>query len=158
MATRMTTLLYGEKPGCDVAPGNRADTADAAVPAPAPPFLTSPSFAPPPRSTTTQPLAATPVRPLYPTPHPDPWLARRAAASFAEKNVALPAIMFGIAAAAAVFAGLAVVAVALAWSHSMTLLAQVALMVVGGYLISVGVGYVVSESAEQRLSHAHAYG
>lgn len=144
MATRMATLLYGDKPGCDVEAGNRADAADLALPAPAPPFPLSPSFLPPtPPRVRTQPLAAaaTPMRPPYPTPNPEPWLGHRVASL-------LPAVMLGVVAAAAVFAGLAVFGVALAWSSAMTLLAQVVLMVIGGYLISVGVAYVVSARAQ----------
>ncbi len=38
MATRMMTLLYGDKPGADVEPGNRVDTVDD-LPAAAPPPL-----------------------------------------------------------------------------------------------------------------------
>lgn len=145
----MATLLYGDKPGCDVEPGNRADTADLALPAPAPPYPLSPSFVPPitPR-VGTQPLAVAPVavpvapmRPPYPTPNPEPWLGHRVASL-------LPAVMLGVVAAAAVFAGLAVFGVALAWSSAMTLFAQVVLMVIGGYLISVGVAYVVAANAQ----------
>lgn len=126
MATRMTTLLYGAEPECDVAPGNRADTLDIDVPAPAP------------------------MRPRFPTPNPDPWLAKRERAH----AVALPAIMFGIAAAAAIFAGLAIVGIALAWRHSMAPLAQVALMASGGYVLCVGIGYVASRPSRDHLGHA----
>jgi hypothetical protein len=53
MATRMTTVLYGDEPGTDVAPGNRVDVQSASGPdAPAPP----------------------PMRPIYPTPTPTPWV------------------------------------------------------------------------------------
>jgi hypothetical protein len=55
MATRMTTVLYGDEPETDVAPGNRVDgpsTSSQGVPAPPP------------------------MRPIYPTPTPTPWLER----------------------------------------------------------------------------------
>lgn len=151
----MTTLLYGEEPGCDVAPGNRADTADVPIPAPAAPFLASPSYIPPvPRRTTMQPLAASPMRQVFPTPSPDPWVASAVPAAgvadVGERDIALPSIMFGVAAAAAVFAGLAVVGVALAWSQSLGTVAEIALMIVGGYLMAVGIGYVVSTSSRER--------
>jgi hypothetical protein len=38
MATRMMTLLYGDKPEADVEPGNRVDTADDQPPASLPPI------------------------------------------------------------------------------------------------------------------------
>jgi hypothetical protein len=38
MATRMTTLLYGDKPEADVEPGNRVDTTDSEPPASPPPM------------------------------------------------------------------------------------------------------------------------
>jgi hypothetical protein len=38
MATRMMTLLYGDKPEADVEPGNRVDTADDLPPASLPPM------------------------------------------------------------------------------------------------------------------------
>ena len=53
MATRMTTLFYGDKPGIDVEPGNRVDSETPSGPnIPAPP----------------------PMRPTYPTP--SPWVRR----------------------------------------------------------------------------------
>ena len=53
MATRMTTLLYGDKPESDIEPGNRVDSDGA----------TGPSIPAPP-----------PMRP--PGPMPSPWVRR----------------------------------------------------------------------------------
>jgi hypothetical protein len=82
MATRMTTLLYGEKPEIDVEPGNRVDSEDGpSVPAPPP------------------------MRPPYPMP--SPWVRREAIAASAPRG--LRAIL-GVAAASLVAACLAYVA------------------------------------------------
>lgn len=85
------------------------------------------------------PVAATPpvslvppMRPTYPTP--SPWA----------RPFALRGLVVGLIAAAVLFAGLAIFGIALAWSYSMTTFAQVALMVLGGYLISAGVAYIAS--------------
>lgn len=54
----MTTVLYGDEPETDIAPGNRVDvqsTSGQGVPAPPP------------------------MRPMYPTPTPTPWVQREAA-------------------------------------------------------------------------------
>ncbi|MDB4937618.1 MAG: hypothetical protein JWP87_4590 [Labilithrix sp.] len=113
----MTTLLYGDKPGSDVEPGNRVDSS------------TDPSDSPPPPSS---------VRPTYPTP--TPWHHRQ--------PLAFRAIMIGLAAVAAVLVGLSMFSIALVWSNAMTQLAQVALMVAGGYLIAAGIAYVASAKPE----------
>jgi hypothetical protein len=113
----MTTLLYGDKPGTDVEPGNRVDSS------------TDVNAAPPPPSS---------VRPTYPTP--SPWVRRQ--------PLAFRAIMIGLAAVAAVLAGLSMFSIALVWSYAMTQLAQVALMVIGGYLIAAGIAYVASARPE----------
>jgi hypothetical protein len=115
----MTTLLYGDKPGCDVEPGNRVDSST---------DVCAVDAAPPPSS----------VRPTYPTPMP--WHARR--------PLALRAMVIGLAAVAAVLAGLSMFSIALVWSYAMTQLAQVALMVAGGYLIAAGIAYVASANPE----------
>jgi hypothetical protein len=80
-----------------------------------------------------------PMRPIYPTPNP--WLQHEA-----RKPIALDSMMFGVAAAAAVLAGLATFAIAMVWAHSMSAGVRLTLMVIGGYLIAAGLAYVVSQN------------
>lgn len=141
MATRMATLLYGEKPNTDVEAGNRADTADT-VAQPAAPYPPSPSFVSP---SSRAGVASTvpdlpPMRPMYPTP--SPW----------GQPFALRGIVLGLVAAAVVFAGLSIFGIALAWSQAMTTFAHVGLMVLGGYLIGVGLAYIVSVDQRRKLA------
>ncbi len=131
MATRRTTLLYGEKPAADIHARTQADddaTADTLV-------------TPPVRLLPTIELRAAHVpetlpqpRPMYPTT--SPWRQPR--------SLALITLALGVAAAGAVFAGLAILAISMAWSHQITLLAQLGLMALGGYLVSAGVAYVAT--------------
>jgi hypothetical protein len=117
MATRMATVLYGEKPNADVEAGNRVDTFAAAGPAPeralAPEVSATPTVPSPP-----------PVSPMSPP--------------------ALRGLVLGLAAAGAVFAGLSLAGIALAWSNAMTSSAQLALLLVGGALVAAGVAYIAS--------------
>ena len=114
MATRMMTLLYGETPGSDVEPGNRVDSASSGIVSKVPP-----------------------LRPIDPTP--TPWARPRRA-----RPLALRGMMIGMAAVAAVFAGLALFSVALVWGVAMSQLAQISLMVIGGYLLAAGAAYVAA--------------
>jgi len=127
MATRMTTLLYGEKPCSDVEAGNRADLADAG-PSPQPDVGVVAAV-----DVSNLP----PMRPKAPTPQP--WI---------RPPFALRALMLGVAAAAAVFAGLALFGVAIAWSYAMTLFVQLTLMILGGLFVAAGVAYVASAHPE----------
>ena len=87
MATRMTTVLYGDEPETDVAPGNRVDVETASgqgVPAPPP------------------------MRPFTPTPTPTPWVRREAVeATTAPRGLR---VALGVAAASAVAACIAYLA------------------------------------------------
>lgn len=67
-------------------------------------------------------------------------------------------MMIGMAAAAAVFAGLALFSIAVAWGPTMTSLARVALMVLGGYLIAGGIGYVIGASPAKAQPQRHSHG
>lgn len=80
-------------------------------------------------------------RPPMPTPQPTPWMTQA-------RLVALPAMTRAIVATAAIWAGLAVSGVALAFGSSITLAGQLALGVVGAYLIAGGAGVVVSTRPE----------
>jgi hypothetical protein len=125
MATRMTTLLYGEKPEADIAPGNRADAeidpGDSG---------THPRLLP-----TVELKAAEPVtRPTPTSPEPSPWVAA--------KPVAFPSLELGLAAVAAIFGGLAMLASTLAWP--MTSLARIGLAGLGGYCIAIGIAIIMS--------------
>jgi hypothetical protein len=83
------------------------------------------------------PSASTPpMRPMYPTP--SPWLERQ--------PVALDTMMMGVVAAAGVLAGLATFAIAIAWAPSMSTPVRLMLMAIGGYLIALGLAYVVSKN------------
>lgn len=112
MATRMATLLYGDKPGADVEPGNRVDTTNGGTQAPPP------------------------LRPSS--------LARRSHEPFALRGVVV-----GLAAAAAILAGAALSAIAIAWSRSLAPPVQVSLIVIGLVMIAGGTAYVVSASPRQ---------
>jgi hypothetical protein len=61
---------------------------------------------------------------------------------------ALRGLMLGMAAAAAVFAGLALCSAAAVWGSAMTPFARICLMVVGGYLLAGGVAYVAAAHPE----------
>jgi hypothetical protein len=124
----MTTLLYGEKPGTDVEVGNRVDTG---------PTSASSGIVP----------KATPMRPNYPTPTPTPWLQRGRGVE-QRQPFALRGMMIGMMAAAGLFAGLALFSVALVWGYAMSQFAQLALMILGGYLIAAGVAYVAAANPE----------
>lgn len=134
MATRMTTLLYGEKPGTDVEVGSRVDVGPASA---------SSGIVP----------KVPPMRPNYATPEPSPWLERRSVAQ--RQPFALRGLMLGIVAAAGVFAGLALFSVALVWGYAMTQFARLALMMLGGYLIAGGVAYVVAGNPETTRRPQH---
>jgi hypothetical protein len=162
----MATLLYGGRPNADVEAGNRADTVDM-IPVPPPQtFALSPSFVPrepPPPTSAAAPSGVAPtapepppspgpaptlppMRPIYPTP--SPWGPR------APHPHAFRSLVLGLLAAAALFGGLTLFGIALAWSHAMTRFAHVALMVIGGYLVAAGVAYVVSRNPETTPSRA----
>jgi hypothetical protein len=134
MATRMTTLLYGEKPGTDVEVGSRVDVG---------PSSASSGIVP----------KVPPMRPDYATPEPMPWVERRSGEP--RQPFALRGMMLGMIAAAGVFAGLALFSIALVWGYAMTPLAQLALMVIGGYLIAGGVAYVVAGNPETTYRPHH---
>lgn len=149
MATRMATLLYGEKPNADIQAGNRADTVDdipAAAPLPPPALPPSSGFVSPSANAalpTTVPL----VPPVGPnSPSPSPWVRR--------EPFALRGMVRGLAAAGVLFAGLTLFAIALAWASSLTTVARVSLMVLGGYLISLGVAWVITTGPEARPASA----
>jgi hypothetical protein len=84
MATRMTTLLYGDRPGIDVEPGNRVDSES-----PSGPSIPSPP----------------PMRPTYPTP--SPWVRREQIAEPPPRGLRT---VLGVAAASLVAACIAYVA------------------------------------------------
>lgn len=86
-------------------------------------------------------VPAPPMGPIYPAP--SPWA----------KPPELRSLLLGLLAAGLLFAGLSLVGVAFAWSSTMTTLAQVALIIVGGYLIALGVAYVVSRDSSATASH-----
>lgn len=159
MATRMTTLLYGERPGADVAPGNRADAEDDPGASGTHPRLlptievraveveaAAEPTAPAPLRAAELEAAAEPAvpAPLPTYPRPDPWLEAPGPLSAPS---ALPAMMLGLATAAAIFAGLAIWGVAFAWSQSLSRLGQLGLMALGGYLIAVGIAYLLPRPA-----------
>lgn len=131
----MATLLYGETPNTDVEAGNRADTIDMVAPAPPAPLAAPAPLVSGVPSTVP---ALPPMRPNYPTP--SPWVRR--------EPLALRGLVLGLVAAAVLFSGLTIFGVALAWSYSMTTFARFALMVLGGYLIALGVAYIVSVNPE----------
>jgi hypothetical protein len=180
MATRMATLLYGEKPNTDVEAGNRADTADTVdMPAvPAPMFPYAPSFVPPSSHVTPGVRAAaaheTPVMVPFapsapaaavvepqgpqgrmPTPTPPPMRPTYPTPSpWVQPSFALRGLVLGLVAAAVLFAGLAIFGIALAWSYALTTVAKLALMILGGYLIGAGVAYIVSVEPRAAVTHA----
>lgn len=145
----MTTLLYGEKPGADVAPGNRADAEDDPGASGTHPRLlptveicavvveraAEPTVPPP--------SPSSPPSPTYPPP--EPWRERRSP---------LPSMILGLVTVAAVFAGLAIWGVAFAWSQSLSRLAQLGLMAAGGYLVAIGIAYMLSAQHAQRAQRA----
>lgn len=88
MATRMTTVLYGDTPETDVEPGNRVDFESASA--------SGPSVPEPP-----------PMRPTYPTPTPTPWVRREPMAAPAPPGLLA---VLGIAAASLVAACIAYIA------------------------------------------------
>ena len=118
MATRMMTLLYGDKPEADVEPGNRVDLTNG-----------GPHASPPPMRTMT-----------VSEPHGSPQ----------RSHLPLGGLVLGLAAAASVVAGIASTLVALVWSRSIAPGAQVALFVVGVFLLAGGVAYVVSNPTKTR--------
>jgi hypothetical protein len=118
MATRMTTLLYGEK--------LTAETAGKSVLAKDP----DESGAHPRAPTVEVRAAVQPARP-----------------------VALPTLMVGLAIVAIVFAGLALWSIAIAWSESMAPPAKIGLMVLGGYLLAIGITFLVS-APQREIAHA----
>ena len=121
----MTTLLYGEQPEADVAPGNRADAENDPGAS-----GTHPRLLP-----TVELRAAEPVAHPAPTyPEPSSWLA--------PKPVALPSLMLGLAAIAAVFGGLALLAVMLA--GSMAPFARIGLGALAGYFLAMGIAIILS--------------
>jgi hypothetical protein len=89
MATRMTTVLYGDEPETDIAPGNRVDLeSSSGESVPAPP----------------------PMRPKYPTPMPSPWVRREAVRATPAPRGLRTAL--GVAAASILAAALAYIAAA----------------------------------------------
>ena len=126
----MTTLLYGELPEADVAPGNRADAEESGA---HPRLLPTIEL----RAITVEAVEPPPLPPQeQPDPAPNPWGEPRL--------LALPAMMMGLAAAAAGMGGLAMWGIALAWSQSLTTLTQLGLSVVGGYLVAVTVATILA--------------
>jgi predicted phage tail protein len=109
----MMTLLYGEKPGADVEPGNRVDLTNGGAQSPPP---------------------MTPPRAASESPH----------RAQHEAHFALRDIVFGLVAVSAVLAGITAALVALVWSPSIAPGAQVALFVVGVFMFSGGIAYVIS--------------
>jgi len=117
MATRMTTLLYGDRPEADVEPGNRVDAeGDVAHPST------------PPMRPAEERLAA--VRDTHSRPF------------------ALRGLVLGLAATAAVLAGVTVELTAFVWAPSIGPAAQVALVVIGVFLIAGGIAFVVSNPTD----------
>ena len=114
----MTTLLYGDKPEADVEAGNRVDLTNG-----------GPQTSPP---------------PMTPT-HGEPATLQRTAV---RGPFALRGLVLGLAAAATVLAGIAATLVAFVWSRSMAPGAQVALFVIGVFLLSGGIAYVVSNPTQ----------
>jgi hypothetical protein len=139
MATRMTTLLYGEAPEADVAPGNRADAADEPGASGAHPRLLP--------TVELRAVAATgdPTLPPPPPtqPVPSPWTMPPVALPSAPP-VALPSLVLGLVTVAAIFGGLAIWAGAFAWAGSMTRVGQLGLTALGGYLIAAGIAVLLS--------------
>jgi hypothetical protein len=130
----MATVLYGDKPHADVEAGNRVDTAEAAPPgadadasASQAPLAPEAALSPDATATPTVP-SPPPVGPMSPTVAP----------------AALRGLVLGLAAAAAVFAGLSLGGIALAWSRAMAPVTQLTLMLVGGALVAAGVAYIVA--------------
>lgn len=128
MATRMTTLLYSGKPGADVAPGNRADAEDEPYARGMNLRLLPPielrayavdwgperRFVPPPRA------------PLLPPP-----------------TIALPTLLLALACMTAIFAGLAVLGVAIAWASTASVMTTLGLSMLGPYLIVSGLALLL---------------
>jgi hypothetical protein len=145
----MTTLLYGEQPGADVAPGNRADAENdpAASRSHAPVPSTVPGVEDAVVAVQTALGSATSMEPAVPpvsTPtyaEPSPWSA---------PLVALPALLLGLLAVSAIFAGLAVWAFASAWAYTMTPLGYLVLSAIGVYFICIGVALVTSAEPQRR--------
>lgn len=127
----MVTQLYGDKINTPPRPAHERE---------APP----PQLLPTVEMRAAEPIKAPeslpPPRPAYPTPAPTPWLGR--------KPNALQAMVLGMLAAGAVFGGLALCGVALVWSHALSAVACVGLLLLGGYLLSAGIAYVVGASPQ----------
>lgn len=119
MATRMTTLLYGDKPEADVEPGNRVDTEDDVA-----------QQSPPPMRPAEETSAA--ARPAHATAQP----------------FALRGLVLGLVAAAAVLAGIAIELTVFVWARSIAPGAQVALVVIGVFLFAGGAAFVVSNPTD----------
>ncbi|MBX3189127.1 MAG: hypothetical protein KF819_19045 [Labilithrix sp.] len=105
------------------------------------PFEPSPSWSSPsPGETPTPapPPGETPPPPTGPWT-PSPWVQGPARA-----YVALPAVMVGVLASAAVWLGLAVMSVSIVFWRSMSLFTQLMLMVVAGYFLAAGLAYVIT--------------
>lgn len=117
MATRMTTLLYGDKPEADIEPGNRVDTANGGP---------QPSTLP----MTSGEVGSTVAPHLYARPF------------------ALRGLVFGLAAAAAVLAGITIAIVAFVWAPSIAPGARVALVVLGVFSFAGGIAFVVSNPTD----------
>jgi hypothetical protein len=78
-----------------------------------------------------------PVRPIYAAGSAGPQ-------GLVREPVALDAMMHGVSAAAAVFVGLALFGIALAYAPAMTGAVLVLLMVIGAALLAIGLAYVAS--------------
>jgi len=92
---------------------------------PAPSFVEAPLVAPASEGTSSR----SPVTPI-------PWVQRRL--------VALPTLTVAVLAIAAIWAGLALAGVVLAFSASLTLLAELALGLVAAELMAAGIGWVAT--------------
>ena len=127
MATRMVTQLYGDK--INTPPGDDGPT-DVDDP--------SPQLLP-----TVEMRAADPLNGTEPTPLPTPWVARQPSG--------FHALALGVMFASAVFAGLAIFSFALVWGYALSGFAYLALLVLGGYLTSVGMAYVLTAKPDTAL-------
>jgi hypothetical protein len=94
-------------------------------------------------SATSMEPAVSPMSPPTYASEPSPWSA---------PLVALPALVLGLLAVSAIFAGLAVWAFASAWAYAMTPVDYLVLSAIGVYFICIGVALVTLAEPQRRTA------
>lgn len=165
MATRMTTQDYTNEvddteraiaptaPMVAVPPSAPSATSGPSAPSapypPAPSFIAQRLQGQRARGGSLMPIAPSPAARSLPPPAsyvahgpatPMPWVHRRLCA--------LPVMLKAVLASAAVWAGLAVAAIAFAFGSSISLVGQIVLVAIAAYLMAGGAGWVVSTRPE----------